>query len=128
MRKSIQKFRQSSIVFEKTGFLCWTLKTLTSSIYHRVQYFLLKLRICFLFTNIYHFFILFKSWVICNYLQKFKKRPAFYTLVFYIFLNNSKSKQHKTKSRTSFCGHCWVENVYKVSAKIIKLCQKPILI
>ena len=41
MQNTIQKFRQSSIVFEKPGILSENLKTLTSSNY---QYFLLKLR------------------------------------------------------------------------------------
>ena len=53
MQNLIQKFRQSPIVFEKLGFLSEKLKTLTSSNYHKVQYFLLKLRARFLFTNVY---------------------------------------------------------------------------
>ena len=44
MQNPIQKFRQSSIVFEKTGILSENLKTLTSSNYRTVQYFLMKLR------------------------------------------------------------------------------------
>ena len=40
----MQKFRQSSIVFEKADILSENLKTLTSSNYPTVQYFLLKLR------------------------------------------------------------------------------------
>ena len=43
MQNAIQKFRQSSIVFEKPGILPENLKTLTSSNYPTVQYFLLKL-------------------------------------------------------------------------------------
>ena len=39
MQNAIQKFRQSSIVFEKSGILSENLKTLTSSNYPRVQYF-----------------------------------------------------------------------------------------
>ena len=39
----MQKFRQSSIIFEKPGILSKNLKTLTSSNYRAVQYFLLKL-------------------------------------------------------------------------------------
>ena len=44
MQNAIQKFRRSSIVFEKPGILSENLKTLTSSKYPTVQYFLLKLR------------------------------------------------------------------------------------
>ena len=49
----MQKFRQSSIVFEKPGIQSENLKTLTSSNYPTVQYFLLKLRTRFLLTNVY---------------------------------------------------------------------------
>ena len=53
MQKTIQKFRQRSIVFEKPSILSENLKTLTSSNYLTVQYFLLKLRTRFLLTNVY---------------------------------------------------------------------------
>ena len=64
--KSHIKFRQSSIAFEKPGFLSEKLKTFTSSNYHTLQYFLLTLRTPFLLTNVYKgmfgiFFILFRS-------------------------------------------------------------------
>ena len=39
MQNPTQKFRQSSIVFEKPGILSENLKTLTSSNYAAVQYF-----------------------------------------------------------------------------------------
>ena len=42
MQNCIQKFRQSSIAFEKPGTLSENLKTLTSSNYPAVQYFLLN--------------------------------------------------------------------------------------
>ena len=48
MQNPIQKFRQSSIVLEKPGILSENLKTLTSSNYPRVQFFLLKHRARFL--------------------------------------------------------------------------------
>ena len=78
MQNPIQKSRQNSIVFEKPGILSENLKTLTSSNYPTVQYFLLKLCTRFLLTNIYKsvsgiFFILFRSWVI----NKNVKRPWF---------------------------------------------------
>ena len=40
MQNAIEKFRQSSTVFEKPGILSENLKTLTSSNYPTVQYFL----------------------------------------------------------------------------------------
>ena len=52
MQNTKQKFRQSSIVFEKPGLLSENLKNLTSSNYPTVQYFLLKLRTRFLLTNV----------------------------------------------------------------------------
>ena len=66
MQNAIQKFRQSSIVFEKPGILSENLKTLTSFNYPTVQYFLLKLRTRLLLTNVCKrvcgsFFILFTS-------------------------------------------------------------------
>ena len=53
MQNPIQKFRQSSILFEKPGILFENLKTLTSSNYPIIQYFLLKLRTHLLLTNVY---------------------------------------------------------------------------
>ena len=53
MQNTIQKFRQSSIVFEKPGILSENLKTLTSSNYPTVQYFVLKLRTPFVLANAY---------------------------------------------------------------------------
>ena len=44
------------------------------------------------------FFILFRCWVII----KNVKRPGFYALVFYNFINNSTSKQNKKNPTHSF--------------------------
>ena len=60
-----------SIVFDKRGIFSENLKTLTSSNYPRVQYFLQKLRTRFLLTNVYKrvggiFWVLFRSWVTCK--------------------------------------------------------------
>ena len=65
MKNVIQKFGQSSIVFQKPGVVSENLKTLTSSNYPAVQYFLLKLRMfsssqC-LQKGVWDFFILFRS-------------------------------------------------------------------
>ena len=79
----MQKFRQTSTVFEKPGILSKNLKIFTSSNYPTVQYSCKS--VCGIF------FILFRSWIICKNL----KRPGFYTLVFYTFINNSRSKQNK---------------------------------
>ena len=53
MQNTTQKFRQSSIVFEKPGILSENVKILTSSNYPAVQYFLLKLRTRVLITKAY---------------------------------------------------------------------------
>ena len=46
MQNLIEKFRKSSIVFEKPGILSEKLKTLTSSNYHSAENFLLKFLTC----------------------------------------------------------------------------------
>ena len=53
MQNGIQKFRQNFINFEKPGILSENLKTLTSSNYPTVQYFLMKLCTRFLVTNVH---------------------------------------------------------------------------
>ena len=53
MQNTIQKIRQNAIVFEKPGILSENPKTLTSSNYPTVQYFMLKLGTHFLLTSIY---------------------------------------------------------------------------
>ena len=50
MQNAMQKFRQSSIVFVKPAILSENSRTLTSSNYPTVQYFLPKLRTRFLLT------------------------------------------------------------------------------
>ena len=52
MQYSIQKFRQSSIVFDSPNISAENLKDLTSSIHPKVQHVQLKLRTGFLLTNI----------------------------------------------------------------------------
>ena len=105
MQNPIQKLGQSSIVFEKPGILYENLKTLTSSNYPTVQYFLLKLRTRFLLTNVCKrvcgIFFLF-----CLDREPFSKklkRPSFYIL-FYIFINNSRSRQNKKNPKHAFVG------------------------
>ena len=96
MQNTIQKFRQSSIVFEKPGTLFENLKTLTSCNYPTIQYFLLKLGTRFLITNVYkRIYGIFLFYLDLELFVKIKKRPGFYTLVFYTFINNSRSKQNK---------------------------------
>ena len=93
MQDTVQKLSQICIIFEKPSILCETLKTLTNSNYPTVQYFLLKLRTCFLLTNVYKrvcgVFLFCLDLQICKNLNK----PGFYTLVFKTFTHNSRSKQ-----------------------------------
>ena len=101
MQNTIQKFRQSFIVFEKPGILSENLKTLTSSNYPTVQYFFAETLHTFstyqcLQKGVWNFFISFRSWVICKNL----KRLGFNTLVFYTFINNSWSIQQNKKNST----------------------------
>ena len=71
MQNAMQKFRQSSIVFEKPGILSENLKTLTSSNYPTVQYFFAETSHTFpiyqcLQKGVWGLLILFRSWVICK--------------------------------------------------------------
>ena len=100
MQNPIQKLGQSSIVFEKPGILSENLKNLTSSNYLTVQYFLLKLRTRFLLTDVYKSVCGIYSWIL-SYLQKLK-RSGFYTPVFYIFINNWRSKQNEKNPEHPF--------------------------
>ena len=77
MQNAIQKFRQSSIAFEKPGILSDELQLSYSSK-------------C-LQKNVWDFFILFRSWVI----NKSVKSECVETRSFLIFANNSRSKQNK---------------------------------
>ena len=71
MQNPIQKFRRSSIVFEKPGILSENLKTVMSSNYPTVQYFLLKLHTRFLLTNVYK--SVFGIFLFCLDLELFAK-------------------------------------------------------
>ena len=91
----MQKFRQSSTVFEKPSILSENLETLTRSDYHTVQYFLLKPRTRFLLTNVYK--RVCRSFLFCLDLELFAKirQTWFLHTRFYIFSNNSRSKKNK---------------------------------
>ena len=106
MQNVIRKFRQSSVVFEKPGILSENLKTLTSSNYPTVQYFLLKLRTRFLLNIVLKRCVgFFLYYLDLNLFAKIEKKPGFYTLVFHTFINNSRSKQNKTNPT-----HIFVDN------------------
>ena len=103
MHNPIQKFRQSSTVFEKPGFLFENLKALTSSNYPRVQYFLLKLRIRFLiFQCLLKGVLDFLFCINLEIFAKIKKARFLETRFFYIFINNSRSKQKEKNSEHTF--------------------------
>ena len=98
MQNPIQKFRQSSINFQEPVILSENLKTLTSSNFATVQYFLLKLCTCFLLTNVYKSMCgIFLFCLDLELFAKILKRSGFYTLIFYTFSNNSRFKQSKKK-------------------------------
>ena len=61
------------------------------------------------------FFILFRSWVICEN----QKRSGFYTLVFYIFINNSRSKQNKKNAEHPFVDTVKLKTCAKFQQKIL---------
>ena len=86
MQNPIQKFRQSSIVFQKPGILSGNFKILTSPSYPRVQYYLLKLRTRFLLTNVCKrlcgiFFTLFRSELFAQIKKDLVSTHSFFTLL-----------------------------------------------
>ena len=96
-------FDNTNQLMRETRFFVWKIENFDEL---QLQYFLLKLCKRFRLTNVYKwmfgiFLILYRSWVI----WKNKRRPGLYTLVFYNFINNSRSKQNKKKSWTSICRH-----------------------
>ena len=96
MQNLIPKFLQSSVISEKPGYFSKKLKTLPSSNYDKVEYFLLKFYARFLVNHVYKsvsvFFFIFldleflikiwKTW----FLWVFRKQ------VFFIFANKTKTK------------------------------------
>ena len=102
MQNPIQKFKQSSIVFEKPGILSENLKTLTSSNYLQFNIF------CWNFTHVSYLPMSTKGclgfFLFCLDLELFAKRPGFYALAFYIFINNSRSKQNWKNPEHPFLG------------------------
>ena len=122
MQNPIQILRQSSIVFEKSGFCFWRFENFDELQLSYSSIFFTKISHTFpayqrLQKSVQGFFILFRSWVFCKKL----KRPGFYILVFYIFINNSRYKQNKKKPQTPFCIHFYVESTWNILAKNIKL-------
>ena len=99
MQNRKQKFRQSSIAFEKPGTLSENVKTFDelqlpySSIFFGETLHTFPTYQCLQKGVWDFFFILFRSWVV----DKNVKRPGFYALGFYIFINNSRSKQNLKK-------------------------------
>ena len=109
MQNTIQKFRQSSIVFEKPDILPENLKFLTSCNYPAVQYFFLKCCTSFLLTNVYK--RVCGIFLFCLDLELFAKilsclqksiKTCFLHICFCTFINNSRSKQNKKNSTQPF--------------------------
>ena len=86
MQSTTQKFRQSSIVFEKPGILSKNLKTLTSSNYPTIQYFLLKLCTPFLLTIAYKGSVRFFLFYLDVELFEKIKKDLLSTLLFFTLL------------------------------------------
>ena len=106
-----QKFRQSSIFFEKPGILPENLKIFTKSNYPTVHCF------CWNFVHVSYLPMSIKGlrdlFLFCLNLELFAKikQTGFLHTRIYTFINNSRFKQNKKSP----------ENVCKISAKNIKL-------
>ena len=94
----------TSFNYHKVQHFCWN--------FQHVSYLTMTTKVCSGFC-----FALLRSWII----NKNIKKRVCRTQVFFIFANNSRSKQNKKKYRTRFCRHWSVGNVCKVSAKCIEL-------
>ena len=119
MRNPIKKFRQKSIVFEKPGFLPEKLKTLTSSSYHRVQYFLLKLCTRFLLTNFCK--TMFGVFLFCLDLELFAKikKDLVPTHSFFTFLLITQDLSKTRKIPNTLLWTLLSRKRGKISAKIL---------
>ena len=100
MQNPIPELIQKFIIYKKPGFLPQKSKALTSSNYHRIQYFLLKICTRFLLTNVYKrvfgiSFILFISRAI----NKNVKNECVETRSFY-FLQITQDLNKNKKTRT----------------------------
>ena len=104
MQNPLLKFRQSSIISEKPGYLSGKLKIFTGSDYHRVSYFLLTFCTTFLLTSVcntvlraFYFVYIFRSSI---YKPDFSENVE--TRFFFILANNSRSKQNETNLEHAF--------------------------
>ena len=123
MQNPIQNFRKSSIAFEKPGILSENLKTLTSSNYPIVQYFLLKFRTRLLLTNVYK--SVWDFFLFCLDLElfaKIKKDLVSTHSIFTLLLITQDLSKIKKKSRTPFLDIINQKTCVKISATHIKLC------
>ena len=102
----------------KPGYLSEKLKTLRSSISHKVYSFLLKFCTRFLLNNVYKrvfriFSFLFRPWVI----KKNVKNECVETRSFLTFANNSRSKPNKKNPKHLFVEMISTKGVRSVSQK-----------
>ena len=103
MQNPTQKLRQNFIVFEKPGILSENLKTLTSSNYPTVQYFLLKLRMRFLLASVYkRVYVIFLLCLDLELLAKIKKDQVSIHLFFTVLLITQYLSKIKKISNTLF--------------------------
>ena len=120
MQNTIQKFRQSSFVFKKPvfGLKIWKLwRAPTTPQFNifcwnfaQVPYLPISTKVC---VGIFLFCLDIKLFA------EIKKRPGFYTLVFYTFINNSRSKQNKKNSTYPFADITKKKTCAKFQQKIL---------
>ena len=120
MQNPVQKFIQSSIVLQKLGILPENLKTLTSSNYPTVQYFLLKICTHLPLTNIYKECVGFFKFCLDLELFAKVKKDLVSTHSFCTLLLSTQDLNKIKKHSSSFCRHYYAENECKISAKNIK--------
>ena len=120
MQNPIQKFRQSSIVFEEPVIFSEKWKTFNE----------LQLPWCWIFfaetshasptyeclkKGVRDFLILFRSRVICKNEKDLASIHSFFTFL----LVTRDLYKRKKKSQTRFCWHCYVATVYKILNSVV---------
>ena len=93
MQNPIQTFLQSPIVFEKPAILLENLKTLTSVNYRRVEFLCTFLPYQFVQNSVRDFFKFFLDLQLFAKIKKGMISTHSQKPVFYILINNSRSKQ-----------------------------------
>ena len=120
MQNVVQKFRQSSIVFEKPGILSKNEKTLTSSATLQFNIFCRNFaHVCYLTMSTKRGLGFFQFCLDLELLINMWKNVVSTHSFLTFFINNSRSKQNKEKSRHTFVDIGKQETCVKFQQKVL---------